>query len=863
MKDIQIYNQSDLVLKVNTTYDPGLLNLDKWSKFLDVLCGDREFQKEAIKTGVVYLASENYSNLEDLIKENYTKNTELQKRYSTLERYLNDLQLGKELFANIDLATGTGKSYVMFGIAQIMMGIGLVERVLVLCPSTTIEKELYKKYLDLSSDSNLRAAIPEEALIKSLRIIDANSTIKKGDLCVENIHAVYSTTGSSIYDSFKYGGQDTLVLNDESHHIFNALQSISGRTTEGQNIKKWKEFLLNSTYQFKYMLGFTGTAYHENEYFNDVIYRYSLKDAIDDKVVKSINYVQKDDNNEVHEKFQKIYQNHQNNKTQYSLIKPLSILVTKDVNNAKQLREDLVDFLMDQEGLSYDEVDSKVLTVTSHEDHKENLLILPYVDDKENKVEWIVSVSMLTEGWDVKNVFQIVPWQDRAFNSKLLIAQVMGRGLRVPKEYQAPQPSVTIFNHDAWSKNIKSLVREVLEIETKVTSFVLKSGEKARYNFKLKNLKYDRDETEINHPEIDKPYDYSKVWERGIKLDSQIELSRKETSYEKILSGKQFSIKYDIKHKTISINEVSNKVHRQFKVLDMESKVLGLGSEEVYSKENLPPLNKIKEIIRKSMDNVNIKGDRLTEKNAQKVYQTFSTLMRRKGKTIVNELKSTEPFVVSTEDMSKNTINMSSLRKDSTVFYNGGNLKDLLLDDEKDVFETFLKDGTFPRSASERINPFLFKTSLNIVSSDGEPERSFINLLCKEENAEKLTSWIKSRDIGFYSIEYSYREGGHSKQRLFNPDFFIKCKRGATTYFLVIEIKEDNDVTIQNKAKYKYGKRHFELLNHELPNDEKYIFHFLSPNGYDAFFEYFQDGRLFDGQEKFRCELENILEDKL
>ena len=49
----------------------------------------------------------------------------------------------------------------------------------------------------------------------------ANVTIKNGDICVENIHAVYSTTGSSIEDSFKAQGKRVLVLNDESHHIFN------------------------------------------------------------------------------------------------------------------------------------------------------------------------------------------------------------------------------------------------------------------------------------------------------------------------------------------------------------------------------------------------------------------------------------------------------------------------------------------------------------------------------------------------------------------------------------------------------------------------------------------------------------------
>jgi type III restriction enzyme len=99
-------------------------------------------------------------------------------------------------------------------------------------------------------------------------------------------------------------------------------------------------------------------------------------------------------------------------------------LVTKDISKAKMLCEDLTDFLENREKISRKAVEKKVLIVTSHKDHKKNVLELKNVDDKENSVEWIVSVSMLTEGWDVKNVFQIVPWEDRAFKSKLLIAQV-------------------------------------------------------------------------------------------------------------------------------------------------------------------------------------------------------------------------------------------------------------------------------------------------------------------------------------------------------------------------------------------------------------------------------------------------------
>ena len=485
----RVFKQNDLILKVTNHYDKEKLNLSEWNWFLDVLCGNREYQKEAIINSIVFLASGEYKNTEDLVLENYNKNDNLKVKYSNIKNYLDQLQIKEKLHANIDLATGTGKSYVIYGIAQIMLGLGLVERVLVLCPSTTIESGLIDKFTDLSVNKELRDSIPKSAIIKNPRIIDANQTIRRGDICIENIHAVYTGTGSSIYDSFKDGGTDTLILNDESHHIYNNPQSISSRSFEAQNIKKWKSFLKNKDYNFKYIMGFTGTAYIDNDYFNDVIYRYSLKEAIEDKVVKSIDYVQKDDSGRnINEKFQKIYQNHLENIRKNSKLKPLTILVTKDISMAKDLETQLIKFLSIQEEISRDVVEKKVLLVTSHDEHKENIKKLKYVDEKNNSVEWIISVSMLTEGWDVKNVFQIVPWEDRAFNSKLLIAQVLGRGLRIPNDYQGTQPSVIVFNHDSWSKNIKGLADEILEIETKITSSVKYEGERNVLIFQYNKL---------------------------------------------------------------------------------------------------------------------------------------------------------------------------------------------------------------------------------------------------------------------------------------------------------------------------------------------------------------------------------------
>ena len=74
MENKVIFNQKDLILKVNKHYDKSKLDLNSWEHYLDVLCGDREYQKEAIRNALIYLATGMYSSIEDIIKENYNNN---------------------------------------------------------------------------------------------------------------------------------------------------------------------------------------------------------------------------------------------------------------------------------------------------------------------------------------------------------------------------------------------------------------------------------------------------------------------------------------------------------------------------------------------------------------------------------------------------------------------------------------------------------------------------------------------------------------------------------------------------------------------------------------------------------------------
>lgn len=181
-------------------------------------------------------------------------------------------------------------------------------------------------------------------------------------------------------------------------------------------------------------------------------------------------------------------------------------------------------------------------------------------------------------------------------------------------------------------------------------------------------------------------------------------------------------------------------------------------------------------------------------------------------------------------------------------------------DEQKAIIEAFVEDDSFPRRAYSEINHNDFKTPLNTVIATAEPEYQFLKkYLLKNENAQKIQAWVKSRDMGFYSIEYSYKQHSHTKVGTFNPDFIIKLAKKYDTY-LFIEIKDNGDNSVENKGKNKAAKEHFKRLNEKLSangKNEKYIFHFLSPNDYEIFFEYLRSDKL----DAFVSGLDNLLDD--
>jgi type III restriction enzyme len=823
----------DLVLRVRTDFDPELIRLDRYEAFLDALCGNREYQKEAIRTICRFHGGGMYDSTSNLALENWEAEPRLQAGYASRERLIEALPFPSKLACTIDLATATGKSYVMYGVARILMAEGIVDRVLLLCPSLTIESGLREKFVKLSSDRNLTDLLPPNAEFRNPEITDANATTRPGDICIENIDATYRHVRSSVRSSFEGRGDTTLVLNDEAHHI------LSPPTGE-RAIKRWKEFLDSDDFGFRRIAGFSGTCYVGNRYIPDVVYQYSLRAAMDDGRVKEVRYVSKDDSTSQEERFQKYLQVHRDNQTRYPHLKPISILVAARVQTAVEAADDFTRFLMAELDLSAKDAERRVLVVTSK--HPGNVAKLAYADRGDDPTEWIFSVSMLTEGWDVQNVFQIIPHEKRAFNSKLLIAQVLGRGLRLTAG--DTRPVVWVFNHSRWAGEIRQLVDEVLEQEQRLRSYPVNEDPRDAFHFDLHDLTY-RTVTVEQDLELKDETGHVRLFRKGyVNFESQSERLERQTVFTSARDHREDVVVTEVSQRVYTVSEAVQKIRARLRSIDSEG---GTSYARSY-----PPA-KLAEVIEASLAKIGEERSLVSEPNLQHLYRAIGNTQRTVARSVRVEFEPDQLILISTRQMNPRSASLTSFRKEATVFYDSQSVTTSTDEDQAGLAQITADDSPYPRAAAIDVpNTFNFKTPVNIVLTSHGPERDFVRRLFDPSISERLEAWVKAPDVGFYEIAYSWRKGDHTKQGKFNPDLFIKLQ--GSNEVLVVELKSAQAVTDENRAKLRFALRHFSQVN-EQQNETSYKIIFLSPDRYDQFFQAVREGTVTKFVSRLQAEL--------
>lgn len=248
---------------------------------------------------------------------------------------------------------------------------------------------------------------------------------------------------------------DLVLLMDESHRY---------RATAG----------VRAINELKPILGLELTATPQVEAgnravpFKNVIYSYPLSSALTDGFVKEpavatrqnfnpakydekgLETLKLEDGVRIHEhtKVQLEVYARQNEK---KIVKPFMLVVAQDTVHANELVEKI-----SSDGFFEGRYKGRVITVHSNqsgEERDETIQQLLSVEDPNNPTEIVVHVNMLKEGWDVTNLYTIVPL--RAANSRTLVEQSIGRGLRLPygkRTGVADVDRLTIVSHDKFQE---------------------------------------------------------------------------------------------------------------------------------------------------------------------------------------------------------------------------------------------------------------------------------------------------------------------------------------------------------------------------------------------------------------------------
>ncbi|HQS58736.1 MAG: type III restriction endonuclease subunit R [Gallionellales bacterium 35-53-114] len=353
------------------------------------------------------------------------------------------------------LATGVGKTRLMGAFISYLHLAHGINNFFVLAPNLTIYNKLIVDFSDRTHPKYVFKGISEFAIdapsiitgdnydqrdpasgtlfggvrINIFNISKINSEVRGGKS--PRIKRLSEYIGESYFD-YLAGLPDLVLLMDESHRY---------RASAG----------IKAINELKPILGLelTATPFVESARgavpFKNVILDYPLGKAMEDGFVKEpavvtrknfnpagmsteeIERMKLEDGVRLHESV-KVELETYARETDNKIVKPFLLVIARDTTHAGQLLA-----LIQSNEFFEGRYKDKVIQVDSSRtgaEEEEMIARLLKVEHTEEPTEIVIHVNMLKEGWDVTNLYTIVPL--RAANARILIEQSIGRGLRLP-----------------------------------------------------------------------------------------------------------------------------------------------------------------------------------------------------------------------------------------------------------------------------------------------------------------------------------------------------------------------------------------------------------------------------------------------
>ena len=370
------------------------------------------------------------------------------------------------------LATGVGKTRLMGAFIAYLYTQHNIKNFFVVAPNTTIYNKLK---LDLCDTNNQKYvfrglscfAVNAPRIITGDDYSDRQISFNQSEVrvFVFNIDKFNKENANMKGDNEYYGMSfykalselpDLVLIMDESHHYhgekgeqaLNELHPVLGLELTATPIRAKKKNgqqvpFKNVVYEYPLSQaiadGYTRTPYAVTR--SDVDF-YNFGDEQIDKLMLNDGIL-------CHERIRQKLQVYAAN-NQKDVVKPFVLVVCKDTAHAKWVEE-----YIKSDNFCHGAYRNKVVVVHSKQGNAEseaNTKMLLEVEKADNPVEIVIHVDKLKEGWDVNNLYTIIPLRTAA--SKILREQMVGRGLRLPygeRTGDTEVDSVMLTAHDKFS----------------------------------------------------------------------------------------------------------------------------------------------------------------------------------------------------------------------------------------------------------------------------------------------------------------------------------------------------------------------------------------------------------------------------
>ncbi|GAB3529153.1 DEAD/DEAH box helicase [Photobacterium alginatilyticum] len=409
------------------------------------------------------------------------------------------------------LATGVGKTRLMGAMVAWLYLTGRSRHFFILAPNLTIYEKLKQDFL-MGSPKYVFQGIPE--LVQTPPVIITGDDYEDG----RGVRLDYAVAETMTGDLF--AGEEAAHINIFNISKINAKENKKGaKKSKDPKMRRLQEYIGDSYFSYlaelpdlvvimdeahRYyasagakalndlnpVLGLELTATPKTvgarpREFNNIIFHYPLASALNDGYVKMpavatrkdfvaseytpdrLEQIKLEDGIHHHEYVKTELASFANN-TDSKPVKPFMLVVAQDTTHAEQLKQQI-----ENESFFDGSYKGKVITVhsnqTGEESEETTQRLLEVEHDKHTEI--VIHVNKLKEGWDVTNLYTIVPL--RASASEILTEQTIGRGLRLPYGKRTGVEAVdrlTIIAHDRFQEIIdqandqESIIKKTLYI---------------------------------------------------------------------------------------------------------------------------------------------------------------------------------------------------------------------------------------------------------------------------------------------------------------------------------------------------------------------------------------------------------------